>query len=274
MDHYRTRLRIYLTIFGAVLVAGVLGFSYAEKVSIPDALYFSIVTVATVGYGDIHPQTGAGKFLAVLLIVGGVGTFLGVIASATEILLSRREEEVRREKLHMVTSLFFSELGNRLLSLFANMDTAIDIKQRDFAVSPEWDAPRFRERQKQLDAHSYAVKVEVEDLEGIHKILEARADLLLRLLENPLVIEHGSFSDLLRAVFHLRDELMNRRSFAALPEPDRRHLAGDVARIYRLLIGEWLSTMLYLKQSYPFLFSLALRTNPFDPQASVIVQDA
>jgi voltage-gated potassium channel len=273
MNHYRTRLRIYLTAFGVVLVTGVLGFSYAEKVSVPDALYFSIVTVSTVGYGDIHPQTAAGKALAVLLIVGGVGTFLGVIANATEILLSRREEKVRREKLHMVTSLFFSELGNRLLGRFAGMDTGLDMKQRDLTVSTEWDTPRFRDKRRRLDAYSYAVNLEAEDLEEIHRILEARADLLLRLLENPLVIEHGSFSDLLRAVFHLRDELMNRRSFAALPEADRRHLAGDVARIYRLLLGEWLSTMHYLKENYPFLFSLALRTNPFDPEASVVVKE-
>jgi voltage-gated potassium channel len=40
--------------------------------------------MATVGYGDIHPQSNVGKILALILIVGGVGTFLGVVASITE----------------------------------------------------------------------------------------------------------------------------------------------------------------------------------------------
>jgi voltage-gated potassium channel len=108
MESYKSRLRIYLVLFGVVSLIGVFGFSYAEGISLLNSLYFFIVTVATVGYGDIHPQTPLGKILAVILIVGGVGTFLGVIANATEILLSRREEKVRLQKLHMVTGLFFS----------------------------------------------------------------------------------------------------------------------------------------------------------------------
>ena len=39
-----------------------------------------------------------------------------------------------------------------------------------------------------------------------------------------------------------------------------------------LLVREWLSYMEHLKSDYPYLFSLAVRTNPFDPNASVQVQ--
>ena len=35
-----------------------------------------------------------------------------------------------------------------------------------------------------------------------------------------------------------------------------------------MLIIEWLAYMKHLKESYPYLFSLAVRTNPFDPAAS------
>jgi len=45
-------------------------------------------------------------------------------------------------------------------------------------------------------------------------------------------------------------------------------LAGDIERAYKLLVREWLSHMEHLKGHYPYLFSLALRTNPFDPDAS------
>ena len=37
------------------------------------------------------------------------------------------------------------------------------------------------------------------------------------------------------------------------------------------LIAEWLAYMRHLKKNYPYLFSLALRTNPFDPQASAVI---
>ena len=49
---------------------------------------------------------------------------------------------------------------------------------------------------------------------------------------------------------------------------DTRHLASDVQRGYVLLIKEWLAYMSHLKTRYPYLFSLALRTNPFDPFAT------
>jgi voltage-gated potassium channel len=46
-----------------------------ENRSFVDAFYYIIVTMATVGYGDIVPTTPAGKILAIVLIITGVGTF-------------------------------------------------------------------------------------------------------------------------------------------------------------------------------------------------------
>ena len=45
----------------------------------------------------------------------------------------------------------------------------------------------------------------------------------------------------------------------------------DIKRAYGLLTRQWLDYMQYLKNRYPFLFSLALRTNPFAESASAIV---
>jgi len=45
-----------------------------------------------------------------------------------------------------------------------------------------------------------------------------------------------------------------------------------VDRVYDRLIGEWLAYMEYLQRNYPYLFSLAMRSNPFDEAASPIVR--
>lgn len=272
MESYKSRLRIYLIIFGAVCLAGVLGFSHVEEIPILDALYFSIVTVATVGYGDIHPKTGMGKLVAVMLIVGGVGTFLGVIANATEILLSRRDEQARLQKLQMVTGLFFSEIGTRLLKLCIALDRESETKRGDLAAIGSWSDRDFLERVRNCSKYPCWVQLDEVDLSEIKSILDEKADFLLRLLENPLVAEQGSFSDLLRSVFHLRDELLNRPNLSDLPKPDRRHLEGDIGRVYTLIVREWLGSMHYLKVHYAYLFSLAVRTNPFDPRASAVVE--
>ena len=82
------------------------------------------------------------------------------------------------------------------------------------------------------------------------------------------MLEHESFTDLLWAVFHLTEELDNRKDVTQLPDSDYDHLSGDIKRAYSLLISAWLAYMGHLKTDYPYLFSLAVRTNPFDPQAS------
>ena len=95
-----------------------------------------------------------------------------------------------------------------------------------------------------------------------------KRDFLLRLLENPNLLEHDSFTDLLWAVFHLTEELSHRVDVKQLPEADYEHLSGDIERAYRLIISEWLDYMKHLKSNYPYLFSLSIRTNPFDQDAS------
>ena len=95
---------------------------------------------------------------------------------------------------------------------------------------------------------------------------------MLRLLANPNLLEHDSFTNLLWAVFHLTDELAHRKDVNTILDSDYVHLAGDVKRAYVLLISEWLDYMKHLKVNYPYLFSLAMRTNPFDPEAKPEVQ--
>ena len=56
-DPIQVRLRIYLIVFFAVMVLGTIGFMLIENRSFTDAFYFTIVTIATVGYGDLHPVT-------------------------------------------------------------------------------------------------------------------------------------------------------------------------------------------------------------------------
>jgi hypothetical protein len=91
---------------------------------------------------------------------------------------------------------------------------------------------------------------------------------MLRLLENQNLLEHDAFTGLLMAVFHLTEELESRSDIMQIHGADKKHLANDMKRVYGLLISEWLSYMKHLKDNYPYLFSFAMRTNPFDLQAT------
>jgi hypothetical protein len=263
---------VFLAVLLLVMGLGILGFMIVEDLSLADAFYFSIVTVATVGYGDIHPATQAGKILTVVLIITGVGTFLGVVANATEIMLNRREKQARLKKLNMVIGLFFSEIGTRLLREFVEIDPKADSLRAGLIVTNNWSDAEFLEVRKILRKHQYSVEIEKVPLADLNTFFDGKIDLLLRLLENPSLLERESFTETIRAVFHFREELLHRRDLSEVPESDQEHLAGDINRAYRMLTDQWLDYMKYLKDDYPYLFSLAMRTNPFDPDASAILK--
>lgn len=72
--HTALRLFFYLALFGATAcIVGTLLVAHFEKLSLFDAFYLLVITLATVGYGDIHPVTQVGKIIIMLLIVFGVG---------------------------------------------------------------------------------------------------------------------------------------------------------------------------------------------------------
>jgi hypothetical protein len=271
-DPIRFRLAINLIIFLAVLIFGTIVFMFIENRSFVDAFYYIIVTMATVGYGDIVPTTPAGKIMAIVLIITGVGTFLGVVANATEMMLSRREKQARMKKLNMVIGVFFSQAGNRLIRIFALADAHFEEIQKVLIVTDKWTREDFLRVSEQLRAGKYRVEISQIDMDKLKIFLMQERDFLVRLLENPTLLEHESFTDLLRAVFHLAEELAYREDLSQSPTSDRAHIAGDISRAYHLLVHQWLDYMEYLKVNYPYLFSLAMRTNPFDRQASPIVK--
>jgi len=182
--------------------------------------------------------------------------------------LSLREKRAIMDKLNMVIGAFFSEVGNGLLDAFSNLDPDSAGLRKGLILSADTSASDFTALRQRLQTHDYAVRTDQNALGDLRGFLTTRRDFLLRLLENPNLLEHESFTDLLWAVFHLAEELGHRQDVRRLPETDYEHLMGDITRAYKVLTVEWLAYMEHLRDNYPYLFSLAMRTNPFDPDAS------
>jgi hypothetical protein len=266
------RLRIYLAILIAVVIVGVLGLIAIEGFTPLDSVYFIIVTIATVGYGDIHPVTPAGKILVVLIILTGVGCFVGVVANAIEHVVSERERAQRLRKLNMIIGVFFSEVGTHLIKKLSIHDPDIDHIRSALEVSNNWSDADFTQAHGILRHHEARFDSRSISLNELHGFLAHHKGFMLALLENPQLFEHDTFTNLLHAVFHLSEELIARERLTGLPQSDYNHLSGDINRVYGLLITEWLTYMQHLKKNYPYLFSLAMRMNPFDKNASPIIQ--
>ncbi len=186
-------------------------------------------------------------------------------------LLSQREKRAILEKLNLVIGAFFSQVGTKALTYFSDFDPKLDTIRQYLLVNTNWDDQDFNNISQKLINFNFRIDIKQINLVLLRNLLITERDFLLRLLENPALLEHESFTKLLRAIFHLTEELGYREDLLNLPDSDYQHLTGDIERAYRLLVHEWLDYMKYLEKNYPFLFSLAMRTNPFDLSSSPVV---
>jgi voltage-gated potassium channel len=63
---------------GGMLLAGVLVYHWLEGWSYLDALYFCVVSLATVGYGDLTPTTPLAKLFTIIYLINGIGILLAL----------------------------------------------------------------------------------------------------------------------------------------------------------------------------------------------------
>jgi len=189
-----------------------------------------------------------------------------------ERLLSRREKRSIVNKLNMVIGTFFSEVGLELLRKFSNFVINSQNLERQLEISPDWEKKDFKKAMAAVQNFPYEIKTDKSSLFEIREFLLSKRSFLMRLLENPNLLEHERFTDLLWAVFHLTEELVFRGELLGdLPDRDCEHLNIDLRRAYSKLTIEWISYTAHLKESYPFLYSLAARVNPMNPHASPVV---
>lgn len=186
-------------------------------------------------------------------------------------LLTRQERQSRLEKMSMVIETFFSEVGSELIRRFMKFDRSSKIGE-NLNITAEWTDAQYLSVKKSLDSYNFDISCDSADLVSLRDFITQKRQFLLTLLANPNLLEHESFTELLRATFHLIEELIGRKDLETISKVDREHLEGDIRRAYLLLNGEWLDYMMHLKHNYPYLYSLAVRTNPFNSDASAEIK--
>lgn len=231
------------------------------------ALYFVVI-------GDAYAVAVNGLGLLAFLPIEAL-----LVVVVIEQVISSQERQTRLNKLNMVIGAYFSEVGTSLLKAFSTLDPHANKIRDELLVKRTWKQREFLEAAVRLRQYHYGIEYQARNpeallfLENLRYLLVSKREFLLRLLENPNLLEHETFAEQLWAVFHLAEELSYRTDLAHLPDTDYTHLAFDSNRAYSALILEWVKYMEHLMNRYPYLFSLALRTNPFDPTASPVVTE-
>lgn len=80
-----------LLLYGLMLALGTAFYAYTEGWTILDAMYFCVVTLATIGYGDLAPRTPVGRAFTIVYVLIGTGVFVAVAAKLAAGVFARRD---------------------------------------------------------------------------------------------------------------------------------------------------------------------------------------
>lgn len=108
----KPKITVLLIILTIIVVFDVSGYLIIERVKVIDALYMTIISISTVGFGEIFPLSPAGRIFTIFVIVSGLGTFLYSIR-----LIAEYSVEGRLRKI----------LGRRKMKTLANLKNHIII---------------------------------------------------------------------------------------------------------------------------------------------------
>ena len=126
----------------SVIVGGTVGYVLIEGWTVWDAFYMTVITVTTVGYQEVHNLSWAGQAFTVLLLLGGVGTFLYTFTFlATAIVEGGLPKRLQRRRLtHMLDIIRdhfiicgYGRIGAIVTDQFQRQNIRFVIVERDMA---------------------------------------------------------------------------------------------------------------------------------------------
>jgi voltage-gated potassium channel len=89
-------VRPYLVAAANLLAVGTIFYSLVEGWTPLDAAYFCVITLATIGYGDLAPVTQWGKLFTMFYVVAGLGVISAFIGAITRVSVERAQQRPRQ----------------------------------------------------------------------------------------------------------------------------------------------------------------------------------
>ena len=180
-----TRILIWIFI---VIAYGVIGFHLIENQTWTVSLYWTFVTIGTVGYGDYSPKTPLGMYFAISLIVLGIGSFAIAVGEVVETLVERQQLKLMglikvKRSQHVVicgwtesTSECIREIGKDNAVFVVDENEEVKKKALKSGASfVHGDPTRVEDLEKANVVGAKAIIVDMEsDSQTIHCILSIR----------------------------------------------------------------------------------------------------
>ncbi|WP_160680434.1 hypothetical protein [Clostridium sp. C8-1-8] len=178
-----------------------------------------------------------------------------------------KEQQDNFKKISVVIGAFFTETGVNAIRNLSAFNLNFHEICKNLSIGDNWTDKDYNNAIKEFKELNITIDSKASDLKLLKEFIFSNRQNILTMFENKTLLEHNNFTDMLWSLYHIYDELNFRDNLYDLEEEDFLHLSIDIKRCYQLMVVEWLNYMSHLKTEYPFLYSLAVRKNPFSDKA-------
>ena len=216
MKEFRKKVVLMAALIVLIISFGTFGYMLIERWNFLDSFYMTIITLTTVGYGEVHPLSVKGRLFTIVLIIGGVGTVFYALSTGAKITLEgelqeifgrqRLEKKIKGLKDHYIVSgygrmgrIICRELKEHSLPFAVIEKNPDNLKPDEEILVIEGDATKDEVLKKMgIERAKGLISVLPTDAENLYAVLSARV-----LNPNLLIVaragEEGSEQKLLRA---------------------------------------------------------------------------
>ena len=90
--------RVLLFVLITLIAGGTIFYSTVEGWEVIDSLYFSVMTMSTIGYGDFHPTTTLSKLFTITYALLSIGVFVAVVTKIVAAIMDKKRESKHRKQ--------------------------------------------------------------------------------------------------------------------------------------------------------------------------------
>jgi len=182
----RTKLLIItLFLFVALLALGATGYMVIEGWSFLDAIYMTVITLATVGYGEVHEISSIGRIFTVFLIFLGVGFFLYVVGNVVQFLVEGRirhilgrrvlDKQISKLKDHFIVC-GYGRMGRALCSYLILRRLDVVVIEKNLKRVPVMDKDGMLYLVGEATDETILLKAGIKRARGVISVLGTDAD--------------------------------------------------------------------------------------------------
>jgi len=202
------QLLLYLGVFGGLLAVGTSVYMYLEEMPWIDALYLTVATVSTVGYGDVVPKTPVGRMFTICLIIGGVGgslfvltrIFQAIVQGELKNILGRRGMQRKIDNLsgHVIVC-GAGRVGNVIIERLQQEQQPFIVLDREESICRELSEQGILTMQGDATIDAIMMSAGVQRAKGVIAALPHDADNVYVTLTARSLNQEPSFSIVARA---------------------------------------------------------------------------